>query len=44
MINFEVGSNNEENYINLYDIEEDIHGNSMFDNNGSDDFYGDDNQ
>ena len=44
MINFEIGSNNEENYINLYDIEEDIHGNSMFDNNGSDDFYGDDNQ
>ena len=41
MINFEVDSNN---YINLYDIEEDIHGNSMFDNNGSDDFYGDDNQ
>ena len=44
MINFEVDSNIEENYINLYDIEEDIHGNSMFDNNGSDDFYGDDNQ
>ena len=44
MINFEVNSNIEENYINLYDIEEDIHGNSMFDNNGSDDFYGDDNQ
>lgn len=43
MINFEVDSNIEENYINLYDIEEDIHGNSMFDNNGSDDFY-DDNQ
>ena len=44
MINFEVDSNIEENYINLYDIEEDIHGNSMFDNNGSDDFYGDDNE
>ena len=44
MINFEVDSNIEENYINLYDIEEDIHGNSMLDNNGSDDFYGDDNQ
>ena len=40
MINFEVYSNN---YINLYDVVEDIHGNSMFDNNGSDDFY-DDNQ
>ena len=39
MINFEVDSNIEENYINLYDIEEDIHGNSMLDNNGSDDFY-----
>jgi len=44
MINFEVDSNIEENYINLYDIEEDIHGNSMFDNNGSDDFYDDDNE